>query len=693
MLITLIVALVIVWITQRKRNSKPSGKKVSFFQKHRALIFVVILVTVPIILLNYFRPVVHVTDPGELVDLQKAQGTDYQVLNAYEYNAYSYPDSIPLLFEYIEQLVAYGNFDGVDLLDKVFSNDPKTQGLAMEYADALCSDFSFKDTTSLLVESIPKIDLNGTTRFHNYVLAAYAINSQNPKEGKAELLWLNEIQINPSYSPSYENLYYYYYIRDSDKFERFITNSNVAEHLASQNLRRDYFLLGEYGLFFEVIYHDRFVDLSIMALLAGLLISFVWLYFLRETDFFDKERWFDMLLVFFGGAIFSHLCLFVYSYAQQNLGLTINGEGWNDFLYCSGVIGFGEELVKLIPWLIFVLLSKRVNEPFDYILYASVSALGFAFAENLMYLENTSNIVPRSIMSTLGHMFFATIIAYAVILAKYKYTQPVYKILLPLAGFIIACLAHGFYDFWLISPAFQEYALITTVFFILSVHVWFYMINNATNHSQFFSGRLVNAHKTVDILNYGFIAIMMLQFIFISIEFGAQSANFSISHSMVMPVIFMVYIAVLVVNIKPQKGIWHAYRLPNWMLISKVLSFDTSIANPEGRDHLGLKLKLFTAKSNRYIGSILPISGSCTRHISVNGQEGWYVFELSKSIGMAGHLQHQVLIKTKSTSQALTMDKVEIYLMLIPAEHSSIPDNLAISKLSYTGRVFARLID
>ena len=48
--------------------------------------------------------------------------------------------------------------------------------------------------------------------------------------------------------------------------------------------------------------------------------------------------------------------------------------------------GLSEEIIKIIPVLIILKTTKFINEPIDYIIYSSISALGFAFIENIQYI-------------------------------------------------------------------------------------------------------------------------------------------------------------------------------------------------------------------------------------------------------------------------------------------------------------------
>lgn len=114
--------------------------------------------------------------------------------------------------------------------------------------------------------------------------------------------------------------------------------------------------------------------------------------------------------------------------------------------YAVLVIGLGEELAKMLPFLLVAIRFKAFDEPLDAIIYVSFIALGFALVENLHYAAflPPGEATARGFAGPLVHMTFAAIWAYPVGLAKLK-RRPV---VLAAAGWLtISALAHGLYDF------------------------------------------------------------------------------------------------------------------------------------------------------------------------------------------------------------------------------------------------------
>ena len=689
MIITLLLALfLLVVVFSRKAKQRKANE--SFVKHNLKFIIAGSVVLATIFAMNVLRPRVYLTDLDEIIEHATENNKEYRALEVRKKRSSIDPLNVPKLFDYIDDFERLEIFNKESLKEESYSTIPKMQRLALAYLDAIIPVTTFDTLYRTRPDGTFDANYPDTTRaFHNFV-----IGQQNLLYGnlpKAIEAFEREIKLNPKFAKTYQRLYTAYRMHSKPDFKKFITNGNNAQYLDQSQLINDYFTFGEYSLYFKTIYSRSFLDLNLFAFFAGLIISIVWMFFLRNMDFFNKERWIDMTLVFLGGALFTDLCLILYHTAHYHLGIYLSGDFWNDFFYCVGVIGFSEELVKLIPWILFALFSKRLKEPFDYILYASVAALGFAFTENLSYLESPSNIVIRFIMSTVMHMFAASLVAYCIVLAKYKYTTRKAKIIAPIIGFILACFAHGFYDFWLISSSATGLGIITTIFFLLTIHIWFYMINNSTNHSSFFDKKLLRIDENIEFLSISILGIILLQYVFLSIEYGAISANTMLRFGSTFTIGFLLYVTFILSNFKGIQGKWMKYSFPLTKLISEYVYIPFS-NNSSSENHIGLHLRIFSSKNNRYIGGQLPVSGHCERKITINGQEDWYLFRLNSALTLSGFKSHLVILKPKSKGDELTEEKIELYLMLIPVDIDINAENIPIKRLRYTGRTYSKPI-
>jgi len=108
--------------------------------------------------------------------------------------------------------------------------------------------------------------------------------------------------------------------------------------------------------------------------------------------------------------------------------------------------GIVEESAKLVMVLLLMFRQKEFDEPIDGIIYAGAVALGFASAENVIYINSlgASVILVRGPISTLGHMLFSSIWGYALGKAKF---DPKNRMTLLLKGFALSAFFHGLFNF------------------------------------------------------------------------------------------------------------------------------------------------------------------------------------------------------------------------------------------------------
>jgi len=143
-------------------------------------------------------------------------------------------------------------------------------------------------------------------------------------------------------------------------------------------------------------------------------ISLMWYQYLTWLDIFEHERLVMIFSVFLMSCATIFLVYPMTDIIEQVLQFELNGNFFNDWWYCVLAIGLVEEIVKIIPFLVILYFTDEINEPFDYILYGSVSALGFAFIENIQYIygSNLEAVYGRALFASVAHMVFTSIICY-----------------------------------------------------------------------------------------------------------------------------------------------------------------------------------------------------------------------------------------------------------------------------------------
>jgi RsiW-degrading membrane proteinase PrsW (M82 family) len=678
--LAIISILILIGVVYRRDLSVRRFPGRPFWYPYRRILGMLLLALIPIVLVNRLFPPYYDETVQDKLERGNKLHSDRLILEAYNELSGLYPDSLEIRFEQVDYQVRRKEFDYGSFL---------REGRKMSAAQ-----FRILHTYAEVVSDIPKVRLSrldsvpDNLHYVNYV-RALAYRTFVPRDNqRVEYYLLREVLRYPHTQRAWEFLWTFY-LKDPLKLDKLMQNPEARPFIPGTFRKNYYFTHGQWDNYASYIVETRILNVSLITAFSAFLVSFVWLVFLRSMDIFNREKWWHILLVFFGGAAFTFLCLPIYDYASLMLNFGINGSLWNDLLYCIAVIGGGEELVKMVPWLLFGLFSRKLKEPFDYILYASATALGFSFTENLMYLEDSGNIVSRSIMSTVTHMFDASIIAYAFILARYKVKNILLKLLLPPLGFVLACTAHGFYDFWLISPVGERYYLITYVFFLVSIHIWFFFKNNAINNSDFFiNATTFNSHYQQDLLTFSMVGLLMVEYVFTSAASGSWEGNAIILNRAQIIAIFLVYISFVLRKMELKKGEWKKwrFRIPNITGRYFRLPFTDDEAE---KDHIGLKMRLFAPKSNPYIGEKLPKSGAIVQKIKVSGDADWYVFQLNTPLIYDSFVPSHVIIKNKDPNLPIDEPKIEIYFMLIPEIGLLQKGEIDIRQLRYAGRAYS----
>lgn len=298
---------------------------------------------------------------------------------------------------------------------------------------------------------------------------------------------------------------------------------------------------------------------------VALFIAWIWVDYFRLIDLYHKNDLFYISIAFFLGILSTQLIDVVYYYWLQHINFDLNGNFINDFLYAFIKVGALEEAVKILAFLLFyTIFKKHFHEPLDYLFYISVVALGFSAFENVLYFDDKGAglIIGRSILSSVGHMFDTSIFGYGLVL--YLFRKKTFWVI-P-AGYLLAALSHGIYDFGLMwEPLGILGYLITLAYFLMTISLYTIFLNNAINNSPHFSYKhgIDSWLVTKRMLVY-YLVVFALQIIFEIIE---SDSEFTLLH-LVLPFAFNIFIILMTVGrlsrFKLIKGRWEKlkFQLP-----------------------------------------------------------------------------------------------------------------------------------
>lgn len=273
--------------------------------------------------------------------------------------------------------------------------------------------------------------------------------------------------------------------------------------------------------------------MSLLYLLISLIVTIIWFFYFKKINFFSKPNLKLMLIAF--------------SFGLVSVSIVKPLNSFIDFLIFKVFI---EEFVKICFFIIFYLIFKKeFKEPFDYIVYISMVALGFTVLENIVkFNENLqpisknsfffdSYILARIVFGPLGHLTYGIIAVYGWI--RFKFAEQKNNYLTLFKFLLIAFISHCFYNYIVSIPVQEslsfgldfsffnsklladdskefhiQWALVLVSFYTLILSSAFVtIINNVLNNSINFNYKKTITQDSILkklLIGYGFLFILQL---------------------------------------------------------------------------------------------------------------------------------------------------------------------------------------
>ncbi len=467
----------------------------------------------------------------------------------------------------------------------------------------------------------------------------------------AEKYFLKAIDVKGNLQGAYANLVQLY--TDQQRFDELydLAKDKEAKKYFPSYVKRYLFLTKLNVLrYFETVFAHTWQNISVVGFLGALLVMLAWLFYLRRIDIYEPEKWKYIILLFVLGVLFSDLTFLLSDLNTIYFGFTLNGTIWNDLLYSIIGIGVIEELVKIIPVILLLKYSNAINEPVDYIVYGSISALGFAFAENLLYFNNYGPqiIVGRALTAVVFHMFLTSLAAYGLMLDNYRSGKLIKGNFL--LFFLSAAIIHGLYDFWLINPMVIKFSLLSMVILVFCFAVFNTLITNALNNSEFYDEEIhLNRKKLQNYLIYALTLVLMFQYLIISFKHGHKEGWISLKSSLISGGYLIVFISANLGTIDLKHLKWKPLRI-NFPKVSLKLKY-----NPD--DVINEKINLQPISRKRDIRRILPNSGTIIKREPIAATDNWYLVDLEHKKEILDFCGSHLLIKAKNPKRPIGLHK------------------------------------
>ncbi len=225
------------------------------------------------------------------------------------------------------------------------------------------------------------------------------------------------------------------------------------------------------------------------AFLGGLLPSLIWLYFLLKEDARCPEPRTLIALAFVAGMAAVPLALPLEQYALTHLTGALS-------IYVAWATI--EELLKYGMAASFILWRRAVDEAPDYVIYMITVALGFAAAENMLFLLaplsgghftaglRTDDL--RFLGSTLLHVIASAAIGFALAFSAAK--GPGVRVVAAASGLILAIALHTAFNMLIINggastalAAFFLVWMVAVVFFAAFEVLKYFQYRNTPNNT------------------------------------------------------------------------------------------------------------------------------------------------------------------------------------------------------------------
>ncbi|MFY0650745.1 MAG: PrsW family intramembrane metalloprotease [Cyclobacteriaceae bacterium] len=497
-------------------------------------------------------------------------------------------------------------------------------------------------------------NFNSESKYSNYLLGLNEIKDGN--EVEAIEFFEKEVKLTDGYkSNSYKYLVDYYHSeKDYDKLLVIFHDPSLREHINIYLAMDLHYLSGSLIDYYSCLFQIISTRVNLVGVIAAIIIMLAWLHYLNSINLFDKIPKLNAVLVLVAAMVFVFLVFPISDYNKLILGNELNGEFWNDFKYSVFGIGMIEEFVKILPLLIILWLTKWIKEPYQYILYASISAMGFALVENIVYFQKhyTTIIHARSLTSATGHMIFSSIFAYGFILVKYKLKKSQWSVPIFLVFWLIASFSHGLYNFWL----FMELRFFFYLFFFLSIGTWSKMINNAINNSTKFQSNIsYDSARTQMKIVLALTGILFFEYLSVGYKYGSEAANDSLLHSVFNGSLVLLFIGSKLSSLDIVKGYWQPF-------VIKINPFGGQVLT---QNFVNKEVLIRSLPTNASLAHLMPnnISGKIVDRLVLYKSKNnsskevadpyWFLLRLDALVSLENSNQRYVLIKLKDGFESL----------------------------------------
>lgn len=572
-------------------------------------------------------------------------------------------------FHYIESMVANNALDSLIKLRRYYErrlSHPDTANVSLAYFGVGAIALSYEEYPQAL-ENFKKVR-NRRLPYLNFCIGkAYAGSDDKPA---AERYLLEEFHLPDGNKDEAYGMLLELYGEEKNFIKlKELLSYPAADELFPDELARETTLyhgdLGEYVRWaFKTIWHTA----NIAGFIAALAISITWMIYLVRLNIFNPNKFPKVVLMFLSGILCIIIILLFNDFHDLAIPWNMDGTFLNDLLYTSVMIGIPEEFTKLFPVLVLVMFV-RLKEPTDYIIYASASALGFAFVENLLYFQDISHgiIHGRAYLAAIAHMVASSIVVYGFIVGKFKRGRKGTVWSYVLVYFFAGSIVHGLYDFFIL----HNWTIVFFLYFIFIIQVWIIIINNCLNNSSFFSYAMAfHSERSRLFIALALTSIFALEYVLVGFSRGAEEANTELVRNASFAGFLIIFFSSNLSSFNLVRGYWRDVyfssrekrgygtlqsrnSIMSWYFVNSI----------RAHNYVGFPVQLYNDQYNHTLADVLdrPYEGKIVnRVILYEGNDPdphWFIVKLETLVPLADVNQRYVLVKLRYQHESLLYEE------------------------------------
>jgi len=638
------------FLIQKLRKDKKYKRKLYDFEDSTSVVLVILLTIVTYFSVTIFLDDPHNTNPYTRIGYGKATAQPWLESSGYEELTLKYQQNVDYHINFIKQHfdenqqmgpdVQLFNREGTRIFER-YTGMSKHSNVAIADIGELGLGvyYYFKGDHLLSNDHLLKVKNHKLKYLNAYLGIQFFYFNDTPEAIKH---FAKEIGLKGDMEGAYHFLADVYdYEKQYNEIVPFAYNDAIKQYIPYEYKQRAYIYHKDIINYFLNLIFRTVQNINVIGFIGALLIIVVWTNYLKRVNVYQYKKLLPIIFTILLSAICVLPVWLLYDIYKFGFKFERNGEFINDFLYCIFGIGVIEELVKLIPFLIILKFTKIIKEPIDYIMYASLSALGFAFVENCLYFDNGSiNIIhSRALTASVAHMIFSSIIAYGIVLAKFRYHKN--QFLVGLLAFFIAAFAHGFYDFWI----FHEVPLITFVFLLTGILAYASFINNALNHSMTSAKNInLNTSKLSSDLAAGLIGVFLFEYVAMVFIYGPSIGGREFISSTLSGGYLILFCSIRLSNLDIIPDLWAPIQYFSGLLPAQVI-YGEKKPNYNGLVGKRIGIRLFRKKT--LLENLLPVKGQIVKREQISGFSGWLLVKLDEPLAISKSNKEYILIRAK----------------------------------------------